>query len=55
VSLGIYATVLFILGLNDRVAALADPQADALGIALETERLPERIRQPRRIMPQERR
>jgi transcriptional regulator with XRE-family HTH domain len=44
VSLGIYATVLFVLGLTDRLAALADPGDDEVGLALEAERLPARIR-----------
>ncbi len=48
VSLGIYATVLFVLGLAERVADLADPGTDELGLALEEERLPQRIRRPRR-------
>lgn len=45
VSLGIYATVLFILGLTPRLAELADARTDELGLALEEERLPQRIRQ----------
>jgi hypothetical protein len=44
VSLGIYATVLFVLGLADRLADLADPGEDVVGLALESDRLPERIR-----------
>ncbi len=44
VSLGIYATVLFILGLTPRLAELADARTDELGLALEEERLPQRIR-----------
>jgi len=44
VSLGIYATVLFALGMADRLADLADPRNDAVGQELEEERLPERIR-----------
>jgi hypothetical protein len=44
VSLGIYATVLFVLGLTNRVADLADVRADETGLALEEERLPKRIR-----------
>jgi DNA-binding XRE family transcriptional regulator len=44
VSLGIYATVLFVLGMIDRVAGLADPKLDAVGLELEEEHLPERIR-----------
>ncbi len=48
VSLGIYATVLFVLGMTDRLAELADPKADRLGLALDEEQLPRRIRLPRR-------
>ncbi len=44
VSLGIYATVLFVLGMTDRLAELADPRRDAVGLSLEEERLPRRIR-----------
>lgn len=43
VSLGIYATVLFVLGLEKRVGELADVRSDELGLDLETERLPQRI------------
>jgi transcriptional regulator with XRE-family HTH domain len=44
VSLGIYATILFILGLTERLSDLADVRADDTGLALEEERLPKRIR-----------
>ena len=44
VSLGIYATVLFVLGLENRLADLADPRQDTVGLDLETEALPKRIR-----------
>lgn len=46
VSLGIYATVLFVLGLHDRLAELADIKTDAVGLELEAEKLPQRIRHP---------
>jgi transcriptional regulator with XRE-family HTH domain len=46
VSLGIYATVLFVLGLLDPLALVADPGQDSVGLALEGEQLPERIRLP---------
>ena len=46
VSLGIYATVMFVLGLTTRLADLADTRADEVGLQLEEERLPKRIRQP---------
>jgi transcriptional regulator with XRE-family HTH domain len=48
VSVGIYSTVLFALGMIDRLADVADPRHDAVGRELEEERLPERIRLPRR-------
>lgn len=44
VSLGIYATVLFVLGLADRIGSLADVTTDTVGLELEEERLPQRIR-----------
>lgn len=44
VSLGNYTTVLFVLGLADRLADLADPKRDTVGLELEEERLPQRIR-----------
>ena len=46
VSIGIYATVLFILGLADRLGEVANPGQDALGIAKEEELLPKRVRNP---------
>ncbi len=44
VSLGVYATVLFILGLSERLADLADAGTDGLGLQLEEQRLPKRVR-----------
>ena len=44
VALGHYAMVLFVLGLQGRLADLADLGADATGRALESEQLPQRIR-----------
>jgi hypothetical protein len=35
----------------DRLADVADPRNDALGLALEEENLPKRIRLPRRQKP----
>jgi hypothetical protein len=46
VSLGSYATVLFVLGMVDRIADLADLKHDAVGLELEGEHLPRRIRLP---------
>jgi len=42
VSIGIYATVLFVLGLADRLNQLADPLTDDVGLSLENSRLPTR-------------
>ncbi|HRN89896.1 hypothetical protein [Hyphomicrobium sp.] len=44
VSLGIYASVLFVLGMTDRLGDLVDPAQDPLGMSLDEERLPKRIR-----------
>jgi DNA-binding XRE family transcriptional regulator len=44
VALGLYATVLFVLGMVDRLADLADPRNDSVGLQLEEEHLPQRIR-----------
>lgn len=51
VSLGNYATVLFVLGMIDRLTDLADPKNDTVGQELEEEHLPERIRLSRRPKP----
>ena len=48
VSLGIYATVLFILGLEKNLADLADVRVDDIGLDLEEDRLPKKIYLPRR-------
>lgn len=44
VSLGIYASVIFILGLVSNLASLLDINKDELGRILEDENLPKRIR-----------
>ena len=46
VSMGNYSTVLFVLGLHDGIAELADRSRDALGLDLLEERLPQRVRAP---------
>ena len=50
-TLAHYATVLFALGMVDRLADLADPTHDSVGLELEEEHLPERIRLSRRQKP----
>src|SRR5882757_7288244 len=44
VAAGTYATILFSLGMIDRLADVADPRHDAIGMELEEEHLPKRIR-----------
>ena len=51
VSMGTYATVLFVLGMTDRLADIADARHDAVGLQLEEERLPQRVRLPRERKP----
>src|ERR1022692_5323930 len=48
VSVGSYATVLFVMGMADRLADLVDPKNDPVGLQLDEERLPQRIRLKRR-------
>ena len=48
VSLGIYASVLFVLGMTERLSELADVKYDETGRRLDEENLPERIRLPSR-------
>jgi hypothetical protein len=51
VAMGIYATVLFVLGLTNRLAELADVKNDQAGLELEEELLPKRIVVPRKNKP----
>jgi hypothetical protein len=44
VAMGIYATVLFVLGMSERLEHIADSRSDAVGLQLEEEHLPQRIR-----------
>lgn len=48
VAMGSYATVLFVLGLSERLADVADPAHDTTGLRLEEEHLPQRIRTGRK-------
>lgn len=44
VALGIYAAVLFVLGLVEGLGRLADPATDTLGQSIEERNLPVRVR-----------
>ena len=48
VSIGIIGTVLFVLGMSGRLSQIADIRRDEQGLALDEERLPQRIRPMRR-------
>ncbi|HKU24898.1 MAG TPA: hypothetical protein VJQ54_05460 [Candidatus Sulfotelmatobacter sp.] len=44
VAMGSYATVLFVMGMAERIGDIADVRNDSVGLQLEEERLPQRIR-----------
>jgi len=44
VAMGLYATVLFVMGMAERIGYIADGKNDSVGLQLEEERLPQRIR-----------
>ncbi len=48
VSIGSYATVLYVLGMADRLGDLAASKNDPVGLQLEEENLPQRIRGARK-------
>ena len=48
VSLGSYASVLFVLGMAERLSELADIRFDETGLMLDEEDLPKRIHVPSR-------
>ena len=47
VAMGTYAMVLFVLGLDGRLGEMADPASDDQGLALDSHRLPKRVRLPK--------
>jgi hypothetical protein len=51
VSIASYATVLYVLGMADRLGDLAAPKNDPVGLQLEEENLPQRIRGARKKNP----
>jgi len=53
VAMGSYATVLFVLGMADRLADLGDAKNDPVGLQLEEENLPKRIRMRKQKPPKE--
>ncbi len=48
VSMGAYASALFVLGVDDNLAQVASASHDIVGRELEEENLPKRIRMPQR-------
>jgi transcriptional regulator with XRE-family HTH domain len=51
VSIGAYGKVLFVLGMAEALAGLADVRTDTLGLGLEAELLPQRIRRSGKRKP----
>jgi len=51
VSMGIYAMVLFVLGAPEVLGELLDARRDELGLLLDAERLPKRVRVPKVLRP----
>jgi hypothetical protein len=51
VSIGSYATVLFVMGMADRLSDLIDQKNDPVGLQLEEEHLPQRIHGARKRKP----
>ena len=47
VSLGGYASVLFVLGMTERIAEIADIAHDQIGLEIERKALPQRIHSPK--------
>ena len=50
VSMGAYASALFVLGMAERLGQIANASHDIVGLELEVENLPKRIRLPRANM-----
>jgi DNA-binding XRE family transcriptional regulator len=48
VSMGVYAMVLFVLGFGDVIGDIVDPRRDDVGLLLDAERLPKRVR-PKKV------
>lgn len=44
VSMGIYAMALFVLGFGDAIGEIVDPRRDDVGLLLDADRLPKRVR-----------
>jgi transcriptional regulator with XRE-family HTH domain len=47
-SMAAWASALFVLGLTENLRDLADPSRDLTGLMLDEERLPQRIRYPKK-------
>jgi hypothetical protein len=48
VSMGVYAMALFVLGFGDAIGDIVDPRRDDVGLLLDVERLPKRVR-PKKV------
>jgi DNA-binding XRE family transcriptional regulator len=50
VSMGTYVMALFVLGLGDAIGDIVDPRRDDVGLLLDADRLPKRVR-PKKASP----
>jgi len=46
--MGVYAAALVVLGFGDAIGELVDPRRDDVGLLLDAERLPKRVR-PKKV------
>jgi hypothetical protein len=46
--MGVYAMALFVLGFGDAIGDIVDPRRDDVGLLLDAERLPKRVR-PKKV------
>ena len=44
VSMGVYAMALFVLGFGEAIGEIVDPRRDDIGLLLDVDRLPKRVR-----------
>ncbi len=51
VSMGTYAMALFVLGFGDALGDTVDPRRDDVGLLLDAERLPKRVRPKKTATP----
>ena len=51
VSMGVYAMALFVLGFGEAIGEIVDPRRDDIGLLLDVDRLPKRVRPKKAPVP----